>query len=285
MTVTILTRHPLRRPGTVGETLIFPSSRTERSGTATSISGLTSLDAATSRSMTIISAPNQNPSPKRISPSSCAERSGVAGSTSRPTMISQTSRPRVRTLAWIHRFMATTRPHLRALTPPPPLNRRPACPHDVGNVITPTWCRSLRQQSVNPGSGSVSIEAVLVIPAFLLFLALIAAIGRAASVQEDIHAATVAACRIASQQTTSAAAQLAAENAITTNLGRQGITCDQLDVTIDTTALNQLPGQPGNITVSVGCTIPLSDLSVPGLPGQVTLTDQFSSAIDPYTHR
>jgi len=132
--------------------------------------------------------------------------------------------------------------------------------------------------------GSVSIEAVLIIPAFLLFLFLIAAIGRTADVRMDIHSATVQAARTAARET-SYLAENAAQAAFTNHLAREGLTCQNLRIEIDVNALSLAPGQPGYITVSAQCTISLSDLAVPGLPGQITITDQYRTAINPYTER
>lgn len=132
--------------------------------------------------------------------------------------------------------------------------------------------------------GSVSIEAVLVIPAFLLFLALIGAFARTVDVRHDIHAATVQAARTAAQET-SYLAESSATQAFTAHLARDQVACLELEITIDATDLNLAPGQPGAVTVTARCVITLSDLAVPGLPGQVTITDQFTTSINPYTNR
>lgn len=132
--------------------------------------------------------------------------------------------------------------------------------------------------------GSVSIEAVLVIPAFLLFLALIAAIGRTVDVRMDVHSATVQAARTAARES-SRLAEGAANTAFTGHLAREGLSCLDLEIVVDANALSQAPGQPGTVTVSATCTISLADLAVPGLPGQITITDSFSTSINPYTNR
>ena len=131
--------------------------------------------------------------------------------------------------------------------------------------------------------GSMSIEAVLIIPAFLLFLALIAAIGRAASVTEDLHASVVAGARIASLASSSSAGESAARTAIEDHLSAEGVNCIYIDISINSQALDLPPGQPGEVSATVTCAVPLADLSVPGLPGQIQLTETFSTPIDPYT--
>jgi len=131
--------------------------------------------------------------------------------------------------------------------------------------------------------GSISIEAVLIIPAFLLFLALIAAIGRTAAVRADVHASVVEGARIASMQTGSVQGQTAAEDAIRAHLAQEGVTCLRLDISINSQALDLPPGQPGSVSATVTCVVPLADLAVPGLPGDVTITESFDSALDTYT--
>ena len=131
--------------------------------------------------------------------------------------------------------------------------------------------------------GSMSIEAVLIIPVFLVFLALIAAIGRTAAVQEDLHASIVAGVRIASLESSSFDGENAARTAIENHLADEGVTCTSSDISINTDALDLPPGQPGEVWATIACTVPLSDLSVPGLPGHIRLTDTFSTPIDPYS--
>lgn len=133
--------------------------------------------------------------------------------------------------------------------------------------------------------GSVSIEAVLIIPAFLIFLALIVAIGRTAAAHTDIHAAAVEGSRIASLATSSTAADSTAKAAITAHLVRESVHCTTLNITIEAAALDKPPGQYGQVQANITCAIPLSDLAVPGLPGSIKFTESFKTAIDAYTNR
>jgi len=129
----------------------------------------------------------------------------------------------------------------------------------------------------------MSIEAVLIIPAFLVFLALIVAIGRTAAVREDLHSSVVAGARIASLQTSSAAGEVEARAAIENHLREEGVACVSIDISINSYALDLPPGQSGEVSATITCTVPLADLSVPGLPGQIHLSETFSTPIDPYS--
>jgi len=134
-------------------------------------------------------------------------------------------------------------------------------------------------------SGSVSIEAVMIIPAFLLFLALIAAVGRTAGAQADIHAAAVEGARITSLASTAAAGDKAAQKAIKAHLTKDKVTCQSLTISINSQVLDKPVGQAGTVTATITCVITLSDLAVPGLPGTITLTDTYAVPIDPYALR
>jgi len=134
-------------------------------------------------------------------------------------------------------------------------------------------------------SGSLSIEAVLIIPAFLLFLVLVAAIGRVAVAHQQVHAAVLAAARTASQAADAVAGQAAGSAAAQASLDLVGPTCRSLTVELDTAALRLPPGQSGLVTARITCVVSLGDLILPGLPGQVTVSESFGASTDPYVNR
>ena len=43
--------------------------------------------------------------------------------------------------------------------------------------------------------------------------------------------------------------------------------------------------EAGSVSATITCAVPLADLGVPGLPGQVSLTESFSTVIDTYANR
>ena len=44
-------------------------------------------------------------------------------------------------------------------------------------------------------------------------------------------------------------------------------------------------GTPATVSATVSCTVPLSDLALPGLPGAHTITATFTSPLDVYRQR
>ena len=55
----------------------------------------------------------------------------------------------------------------------------------------------------------------------------------------------------------------------------------QITVRVDTEGFAAPAGTPAAVTVDVACTVDLSDVAVPGLPGSRTLTDSAVSPLDP----
>jgi len=74
------------------------------------------------------------------------------------------------------------------------------------------------------------------------------------------------------------AATTAASNAALPALSGVTSPCVRVVVQTDTTHFN--PG--GKVSVTVTCTVDLSDLGAPGLPGRSTVTVSQTAPIDPY---
>ncbi|OQR63530.1 hypothetical protein B6E66_13900 [Streptomyces maremycinicus] len=142
------------------------------------------------------------------------------------------------------------------------------------------WARRMRGDE-----GSAAIEAAVILPSLIMFLCLAIAGGRLVTSGSKIDAAAEDAARDASLHRTAAAAQSAAHAAATESLTDQGITCAASSVRIDTGALSVAVGQVGIVTVTVTCTVRLSDLLLPGVPGARTLTSTATSVVDSYRQR
>ncbi|MER6789874.1 TadE family protein [Streptomyces sp. NPDC000658] len=133
--------------------------------------------------------------------------------------------------------------------------------------------------------GSAAIEAAIVLPSLIMFLCLAIAGGRIVTSGAKIDSAAEDAAREASIHRTAAAAQTAAQSAAAESLSDQGIACASTSVRIDTGGLSVPVGQVGTVTVTVTCTVYLSDLLLPGLPGTRTLTSTATSVVDRYRFR
>ncbi len=145
---------------------------------------------------------------------------------------------------------------------------------------TPRWVRMLRSDE-----GSAAIEAAIILPSLIMFLCLAIAGGRIVTSGAKIDSAAEDAAREASIHRTAAAAQGAAQSAAAESLNDQGIECASTSVSINTGGLSVPVGQVGTVTVTVTCTVNLSDLLLPGVPGARTLTSTATSVVDQYRQR
>jgi Flp pilus assembly protein TadG len=133
--------------------------------------------------------------------------------------------------------------------------------------------------------GSATMEAVIGVPAFLLFVLLIIAAGRIALARQAVEASAAEAARSASIARTQGQAQANGVSGAAISLRNQGVRCASQRVDIDTSGFATPVGTPAKVTATVTCIADLSDISIPGLPGARTITATMSSPIDTYRER
>jgi Flp pilus assembly protein TadG len=125
--------------------------------------------------------------------------------------------------------------------------------------------------------GSLSIEFVFVTPMIFLVFALIYVFARVADVNAVLDTGTRDAARVATQAFSHADASAAAENVVREEVGHGSQECrNTLRVSVSN---NFQPGQ--TITVTASCSYPISDAGLPGAPGTLHVSSQFSSVLDP----
>ncbi|MFD9338633.1 TadE/TadG family type IV pilus assembly protein [Streptomyces sp. NPDC060028] len=142
------------------------------------------------------------------------------------------------------------------------------------------WRARLREDR-----GSEAIVAAIVTPLMLMLLCMAIAGGRIVTSGAKIDAAAEDAARAASISRTATGAEAEASKAAARSLNDQGIRCASTSVTADTAGLTVPLGQVGTVTVTISCTVPLSDLLLPGVPGSRTMTSQFTSVVDAFRSR
>ncbi len=143
----------------------------------------------------------------------------------------------------------------------------------------------MRTSRRNRERGSAAIEAVIGIPAFGLFLALIILGGRVTIAQQAVESASAAAARAASISRTQGQAQTAASAEATTSLRNQSVNCVTTQVRVDTSGFAVPAGTPASVGATVTCVVNLSDLALPGLLGSRSITATASSPLDTYRER
>lgn len=133
--------------------------------------------------------------------------------------------------------------------------------------------------------GSATLEAVIVLPGFLLVIGVLIFAGRMALAQQAVDAASMDGARAASIARTQGAAQADARTSALSGLANQDLRCSSFSVNVNTAGFSVPVGQPAQVAVTVTCTVSLSDLAVPGLPGSRIVTGQATSPLDTYRER
>jgi Flp pilus assembly protein TadG len=130
--------------------------------------------------------------------------------------------------------------------------------------------------------GSTSVEIAILVPVIVLVGMLVVAAGRINSAQQAVDHAAATAAREASLARAPTSAASAARDTANRVLAQRDLACATTSVTVDTSGLAARPGTLGLVRATVRCSVPLSDLGVPGLPGSKTLTATMASPVDPF---
>ena len=133
--------------------------------------------------------------------------------------------------------------------------------------------------------GSVTLEAVILIPAFLLFVALVIAAGRVAVARQGVQTAAAEAARQASIARTAGEATAKAQAGAQQTLADQQLRCLSSSVVTDTSGFAAPVGTPASVSATVTCEVDLAGVAIPGLPGSLTITATFQSPLDTFRGR
>lgn len=138
------------------------------------------------------------------------------------------------------------------------------------------WAAERTARLVRDERGSATVEFVILAPLLIVMLLFVVFCGRMASTSQRVTDAAHQAARAASLARTPDAAVTDARSIAHTALANAGVTCQGFAVNIDTKGL-----RPGStVTVTIVCTVGLSDLSLLGLPGTTDFRGSFSSVVD-----
>ncbi|MFJ5779257.1 TadE family protein [Streptomyces sp. NPDC093094] len=163
------------------------------------------------------------------------------------------------------------------------MRRRHLSAHPAG--LQRTWHFWAGRAWLGGDRGTAALETAVIAPALIALLGLMIAFGRVVDADGAVDGAAHAAARAASLQRDAATAQSQARAAAQASLSGDGITCQNTDVTVDTSGFSFDVGQTATVTATISCTADLSDIALPGLPGAKTLTATFTSSLDTYRGR
>ncbi|WP_377335760.1 TadE/TadG family type IV pilus assembly protein [Plantactinospora siamensis] len=146
--------------------------------------------------------------------------------------------------------------------------------------------------------GSVTVEVAILAPVFILLLGLAVTAGRAAVARSVVDSAAHDAARAASVARTREDAMAEGRRRVAEVLADEGIQCspaasvtltgrlpDGRDITLDDAFDPWRVGELVFVVATVRCTVPLSDLWMPGTPGRITVVRDFVSPIDRFRGR
>lgn len=133
--------------------------------------------------------------------------------------------------------------------------------------------------------GSISLELAICAPVLIGMLALVGIFGRTAMATSHVDGAAFSAARAASIQRSEPEAQDAADSAARDYLDQQGMSCQDVTVTVDTSGFAAPVGTPSQVSVDVSCRVPLSDLAALVPANDRTFTGEAVSPIDRYRGR
>lgn len=142
-------------------------------------------------------------------------------------------------------------------------------------------------------SGNAALELVILAPVLLFIIGLIIALGRISTAANAVSDAARDAARQASLQLDPGSAIAAGQTTARAALAQDGLYCapaPAVDVRINGTpgglpGFQAPPGQPAAVSATITCDVSLAQIIVPGLPGSRTITETFTSPLDPYRER
>jgi Flp pilus assembly protein TadG len=147
------------------------------------------------------------------------------------------------------------------------------------------WARVFHGRERGSTGGADALEMVLLAPILLVVLLLIIGAGRISVGAGKGDQAAAVAARAASLEHSADAAQASASAVAASTLADSGVTCQTVNVVIDTSGFGAPAGTPSSIVVDVTCSVALSDLAIPGLPGSYVLSGHAASPLDIHQER
>jgi len=152
--------------------------------------------------------------------------------------------------------------------PPSP---SPSCPSRVGR---------------HRDRGAIAVEFVLLLPVLMLLLGVVVGGARIWWARTGVQQLASSAARQASIARTASEATANAQRVVATDVSAAGLRCVQgAQLTLDVAAFGRPAGQPGTVSATIRCVVPLADLVLPGMPGNLTVDASSSSTLDRFRGR
>ena len=128
---------------------------------------------------------------------------------------------------------------------------------------------------------SAAVEAVVIVPALLLFVVLLLSLARLALAEQSIGTAAAAGARAASLARTVGEATEQGRAAALLTLDEHDVTCLDPRIRVDASGVGRAVGTRASVSVAVDCRLNLSDLALPLVPGGIQVSASRASPVDP----
>lgn len=135
-----------------------------------------------------------------------------------------------------------------------------------------------RSHRMSGDRGSIAVEVAVVAPAFVFLLLLVVYAGHSSEADAVVTRSASEAARAASLRQRPTDATADAEVVARENLATAGISCDPLDVEVDSADLQ--PG--GRVAVTVTCTATTANIALIGVPATRIYTARSVEVVDRY---
>jgi len=126
--------------------------------------------------------------------------------------------------------------------------------------------------------GALSSELAVLTPILIGLVLFVVYTGRTVEAQADVTHAAYEAARAATLTAVPAAAETAAAQTAAANIAEGTVSCQTLDVDVDTTAF----AAGGYVGVTVTCHASYSDLALLSVPGGRSFTANATAVVDTY---
>lgn len=164
-----------------------------------------------------------------------------------------------------------------------PVHGRALLPQDRIDQIRCRRCNACQNRRYWCCRGAVAVEAALILPALLMIAAVATGSWRISEVKADAQSAAQVAARAGS-----VASSVGEGIAVGQRVGLAelaGTRCSNPAIAVDSSDLTLPVGSAGTTSARVSCTIKLSDLLVPGMPGSFRIESVAHSTLDSHRER